>query len=52
MQEVKSSTMLQERLNSLSLMSIGCDMLENKDFENVINDFTQLKSRRVHLQSA
>lgn len=46
------STMLQERLNSLSLMSIECELLENIDFEDVINDFAQLKSRRVPLQSA
>nr|XP_042894988.1 zinc finger MYM-type protein 1-like [Parasteatoda tepidariorum]XP_042895119.1 zinc finger MYM-type protein 1-like [Parasteatoda tepidariorum]XP_042899228.1 zinc finger MYM-type protein 1-like [Parasteatoda tepidariorum]XP_042901855.1 zinc finger MYM-type protein 1-like [Parasteatoda tepidariorum]XP_042906919.1 zinc finger MYM-type protein 1-like [Parasteatoda tepidariorum]XP_042909334.1 zinc finger MYM-type protein 1-like [Parasteatoda tepidariorum] len=45
------STMLQERLNSLSLMSIECDILNTIDFEEVINDFAHLKSRRVPLQS-
>lgn len=44
------STMLQERLNSLSLMSIECDMLKNIDFKEVIDDFANLKSRRVFLQ--
>lgn len=45
------STMLQERLTSLSLMSIECDILNTIDFEEVINDFAHLKSRRVPLQS-
>lgn len=45
------STMLQERLTSLSLMSIECDVLKNIDFEEVINDFAHLKSRRVPLQT-
>lgn len=35
--------MLRERLNSLSLMSIEYDMLENRDFRDVINYFAQLK---------
>lgn len=39
------STMLQERLTSLSLMSIECDILNTIDFEDVINDFAHLKSR-------
>ncbi|GBP10656.1 hypothetical protein EVAR_6226_1 [Eumeta japonica] len=45
------STMLQERLTSLSLMSIECDILNTIDFEEVINDFAHFKSRRVPLQS-
>lgn len=45
------STMLQERLTSLSLMSIECDILNTIDFEEVINDFAHLKSRKVPLQS-
>jgi len=44
------STMLQERLNSLSLMSIECDMLKNIDFKEVIDDFANLKSRKVFFQ--
>lgn len=43
--------MLQERLTSLSLMSIECDILNTIDFEDVINDFAHLKSRRVPFQS-
>lgn len=46
------STMFQGRLNSLSLMSIECELLENIDFEDVVNDFAHLKSRRVPLQLA
>lgn len=46
------STMLQERLTSLSLMSIESDVLKSIDFEEVINDFAHLKSRRVPLQRA
>lgn len=43
------STMLQERLTSLSLMSIESDVLKSIDFDEVINDFAHLKSRRVPL---
>lgn len=42
--------MLQERLNSLSLMLIECDILKDIDFEEVINDFEHLKFRRIPLQ--
>lgn len=37
-------TVRQERLNSLSLMSIECDMLQNIDFEEIINDFAHLET--------
>ncbi|KAF2903984.1 hypothetical protein ILUMI_02194 [Ignelater luminosus] len=43
------SSMLQERL-SLSLMSIECDVLKDINFEEVIDDFACLKSRRVALE--
>ncbi|KAF2899481.1 hypothetical protein ILUMI_06694 [Ignelater luminosus] len=43
------STMLQERLTSLSLMPIECDALKDIDFEEVIDDFAYLKCRRRSL---
>ncbi|KAF2879458.1 hypothetical protein ILUMI_26705 [Ignelater luminosus] len=43
------STMLQEKLTSLSPMSIECDVPKDIDFEEVIDDFACLKSRRVPL---
>lgn len=44
------TTMIQERLTCLSLMSIESDILRGIDFEDVINDFTNLKSRKRPLQ--
>lgn len=41
--------MLQERLSSLSLMSIESDVLKELDFDEVINDFAHLKARKVPL---
>lgn len=40
------STMLQDRLNSLSLMSIESDILLSLDFEDIIEDFAHTKSRK------
>lgn len=40
------TTMLEERLNNLTLMSIEHDMLAQMDFEELINDFARKKSRR------
>lgn len=45
------STMLQERLNSLSLMSIENDILLSLDFEDIIEDFANRKSRRKALSA-
>lgn len=45
------STMLQKRLNSLSLMSIENDILKEIDFEEVIDDFAHKKSRKKPLVS-
>lgn len=45
------STMLQERLNSLSLMSIEYDVLKDINFEEVIDDFALLKVRKTPLLS-
>lgn len=41
------STMGQERLTSLSLLSIEHELTENIDVEKVINDFAILKARKV-----
>ena len=40
------STMLNERLNYLSLLYIESDLLDNIDFDDIISDFTLKKSRR------
>ena len=40
------TTMLEEKLNNLTLMSIEHDMLAQMDFEELINDFARKKSRR------
>ncbi|XP_068115082.1 zinc finger MYM-type protein 1-like [Hyperolius riggenbachi] len=41
------STMSQERLNGLAMMSINRDVSGNISFDDVINDFAARKSRRV-----
>lgn len=46
------STMLQGRLNSLSLMAIENDLLKEINFETLINDFAHEKTRKVPLVSA
>ena len=43
------STMGQNRLVSLSLMSIECDIMRSIDFSDIINEFARRKARRVHL---
>lgn len=45
------STMVQERLNSLSLMSIESDILKEIEFEEVMYDFEHKKSRKKPLVS-
>ena len=40
------TTMLQERLSNLSIMSIESDILHNIDFNDIIEDFAQQKSRK------
>lgn len=40
-----------ERVSGLSLTSVE-HMLKNTDFGDVVNDFAQIKSRRVPLQTA
>ena len=43
------STMLQERLNCLSLMSIESDVLLTIDFDDIIKEFSRKKSRKRHM---
>ena len=43
------STMLQERLNGLTLLSIDKDMLGKLDSESLINNFAAQNARRNHL---
>lgn len=40
------TSMLEERLNNLTLMSIEHDMLGQMDFDELINDFARKKSRK------
>ena len=45
------STILQGRLNSLSLMAIENELLRDIKFETLINDFVNKKTRKVLLVS-
>ena len=40
------STMSQERLNGLALISIESELLEKLDYEHLIDDFSSKNSRR------
>ena len=40
--------MLQDRLNSLYLMSIESELLKEMDFDDVINDFILAKRRKIN----
>ena len=44
------STMGQNKLVSLSRMSIESDVMRSIDFSVIINDFSRRKTRRVHLK--
>lgn len=44
------TTMSDNRLNWLSLLSIESDLLRNIDFQDIITDFAQMKARKVKLQ--
>jgi hypothetical protein len=41
------TTLSQEKLNWLSLMSIESDVLRSIDFRDIINDFANSKARKV-----
>jgi hypothetical protein len=41
------STMLQDKLNCIALMSIENDILQQIDYADVITDFASLKSRKT-----
>ena len=43
------TTMTQERLSSLALLSIESDLLRKLDFADIINDFARCKARKVSL---
>lgn len=43
------STMAQERLTNLAIISIESDISENLDMSQIINDFASKKARKVHL---
>lgn len=44
------STMSQERLNGLAILSIEKEMLENLEFESIIEDFASQNARRKSFQ--
>ena len=41
------STVSQERLNSLSMLSIESEIAKAIDFKNILNDFANKKARKV-----
>ena len=43
------STMLQEKLNCLFIMSIESDALLNIDFDDIIEEFSRKKARNRHI---
>ena len=43
------AAMKQERLSDLALLSIERETLESINFDNVIDEFATIKSRRIHL---
>lgn len=43
------STMGQERLNALALISIGREVADDIDFDEVINDFASQKCRKIKI---
>lgn len=40
------STMSQERLNSLALLTIESDLTSSLEYEDIIDDFSRIKSRK------
>ena len=43
------SNMLQDRLNSLAILSIECDEARNLNFEDILKDFAEQKARKISL---
>jgi hypothetical protein len=43
------TTMGQERLSKLALLSIESELCENLDFSDLINSLAELKARKIHL---
>jgi uncharacterized protein YeeX (DUF496 family) len=44
------TTMTQDRLNGLAILSIERDMLGNIDYEQIIDDFSSKNARRNHFR--
>jgi len=42
----RRASMTQERLNSLAIMTTENDVLQNIDFQDILNDFTTTKLRK------
>ena len=40
--------MTQERLNGLAIMATENDVLQNINFQNILNDFTTVKLRQTN----
>ena len=40
------STMSQERLNSLAILTIESDLTSSLEYEDIIDDFSRIKSRK------
>ena len=44
------STMLQERLSGLSILSIEKEMLEEHKYKNLISNFASQKARKIYFK--
>ena len=44
------TTMMQDRLSDLAIISIEHDLCENVDYNNIIEKFTKIKSRKVNFR--
>jgi hypothetical protein len=44
------STMSQERLNGLAILSIEKEMLKKLEYKNLISNFASQKARRMHFK--
>lgn len=40
------STMSQERLNSLAILTIESDLMSSLEYEDIIDDFSRMRSRK------
>ena len=44
------STMFQERLNELAILSIEKEMLEELEYKNIISQFASQKARKIYFK--